>query len=264
MFTRLQKSFAGSSAKILRLTTLILFGVFLIVPGSESTPFSGLPLSSREALAVLIIIVAITTTGWETRSKKRHLAPAVILLLIGWQLIGATFMPYGWAVCVRRAIMLEALHSRCEPSAQFRQGEYTYTYRQIMFQDKTFPLYYLNDTSSFNFYKQDEPDRYHMPYTLRAESNLLSDRGDTLSIVTTIPGVLVNIDSSRYRPEPGAKLIIPLQDNQSNRVSVEYSTKRNDNNFLEVSTTATPFYRINLWLSKKLLDAYQVDRKSVV
>lgn len=216
--------------------------IFIILPGTNLTPFDGLPLNHVESLAAIIWLVLVWTIPWPRPTRVSIIIPVSIVVLIALQSVGAFYIPSGWSVCLRRGVAVDQLTTPCEPSAQFRLGDPTYILPTLNFKDRTFPLHFMNNMKLFNFHRPGEPDQQHLPYQLLAQAYFRPSRDASLTLTTSIPTQITVDDKTWDIPaDNSATLTIPA--NHTSHVQLTYAAARQDFQHWQVTASAQPFTR---------------------
>ncbi len=223
-----------------RLLSTLLFLLVILFPGSKAAPFSNLPLTDFEFIAAYIIITLIWTTPWTRLLATRRIVPISFAFLILLQVIGHSYLPYGWSVCLRREVATSSLSTPCEPTAQFRHGEPSYIFPHLGFRDNTFPLHFMNDISSLGFYRPGEPDRQTLPYSFSARALFSPEKDTSLTINTSIPDTHVSIDGQTTPLPVNQTTSYILPSDETTQVTISYTTNRNPNEHFNVATSTHP------------------------
>ena len=222
----------------LLLTALTI--VFIILPGTNLTPFDGLPLNHVESLTAIIWLILVWAAPWQRPSRLNITIPASLVVLIALQSIGVFFIPSGWSVCLRRGVAVDQLTTPCEPSAQFRLGDPTYILTTLNFQDRTFPLHFMNNMKLFNFHEPGEPDQQHLSYQLLAQAYFRPSHDASLTLTTSIP-TQITIDDNKWDIPADNSATVTLPANRTSHVQLTYAAARQDFQHWQVTTSAQPF-----------------------
>jgi len=218
-----------------KIFTSILLLLFAVIPGSHATLFNGLPLSNWETLIVCLSLAVIWLFPFSQERFKR--VNFLIIFLIVLNLIGFKLIPYGWSTCVKSDI--DKAKNICESSAEFRKGTTTALFPSINFGQNKLPLFFMNERT-FNFYSEGEPDRKHLPYTLDVQAYLFPGNENKLKVDSSIKDVKIILNDKVIS---GSEIF--LNSNKWNHVQVQYSTERNDSDYLRIKTNTPAFYNIS-------------------
>lgn len=242
----------------LKITAALLFLLICILPGSKAGFFNGLPLSAMETIFFFFALAAIFGTSWEKIRKLKITLIACLSLLLFFQVLSFKFLPYGWSVCVFSEAAKFPLKSACEPSVEDSSGNTSYTYPSINLTSKSMPLYFLNSTYSFNFYKPGETPRKALPFTLKATAFIYSKNGDQLRIKSDNE-LLIEVNEEQYVYKKIKKeALVPLEPNSVNHVVITYSAAANENKkILSVKTDSSPFFKDQSTYPEKLVAIYK-------
>ncbi len=224
-----------------------LFFLICLFPGSKAGFFDGLPPSALELIITATILIGIFGTPWNKNALMRKVIITSLILFLAGQTISKTFLPVGWNVCIRTSAGAPQGNSACERSIEFPRGKKSFIYETIDFSRENFPLYFLNDTSRFNFLRaNNEPDRGKLPFSIaastffhaQADDSLLiqSDKNVRLAINdTTIP--LVTDKENLFQK-------IALTPNTTHHIEIIYETNRNKKNILVAKLPRPSFFTI--------------------
>lgn len=220
-----------------------LFLIICIAPGSKAGYFDALPLSMPEILVAFFVFLGIFATRWDKNPflKKSIFFALSALLLI--QFLSYKTLPYGWNVCMRSEASASELDSNCEPSLEFRSGEQSFVYGEIDLDKNTLPLYFLNNTASFNFYLPEQPERSSLPFTIEASTHIFPEEGDRLTIRSE-KDVMVKINDNEFtysgNKKPESVRLIP---GTVNHISLKYETDRSKKNILVAELPKNHFFK---------------------
>lgn len=241
----------------LKIIAIILFIILSVLPGSKAGFFNGLPLSAPEIIFSFFALLVISTTSWE---KIKMLRTAVFLslsLLLLLQVLSYKFLSYGWSVCVYSEISQSALGSQCEPSFDDKSGNTSYIYPAIDFSFKNMPLYFLNNSTSFGFFRSGEPSRKTLPFTLESSAYIYPREKDYL-LVRSEKDVKIEINEKKYVYTASSKeALFPLEEGKINYIKSIYSSTRNKSNFLSLRSGNQPFYSNQHSFSDKWILVYR-------
>ena len=190
--------------------------------------------SAWQGLFLIIAIFFIVFSSWKKWNASKIVLLVSIVLLFGLHFVPATYIS-GWSVCLKRDVVKESLRTPCEPSAEYKDGSSTFRISNINWAQNFIPLYFMNDKQAFNFYKETEPDRNHLPYSLTADANVQGGKGHELRATTTLQDVVISIDGTVSHLTANNSLAIPLPENRSYIVHVAYSQIRNARDALTIS-----------------------------
>lgn len=227
---------------ILKSVGILLWVLFLIVPGTTLARFDGLPLSQSEIVVAAFVLLVLVGTPWEKITFIRQGILTTLVLLGVVHIIGFFMLPGGWSICLQREIAQETLKTPCEASVEFRGGERSFLLQSLDLRGKKFPLYFMNDATAFNFFRPEEPNRLALPYTFQASAFFRPSSDTTIDIYTTIPNVSLSLDGEAIGISPQAvhKLVITGQ--TIHDISVSFTKSRDEQDVLTVTTPAFPFY----------------------
>jgi hypothetical protein len=133
---------------------LLLFTIFVSLPGRSRSPFSGIPFSSKaHALVVLILVLALCLALFPARTKVRaRWLIALIVLTLLKVALGSALIEEGWRARYWTADVLAGPSPHVGPMTPvrfFRRGIHTdRTDRAIEFDGINFALFYVNDFPS--------------------------------------------------------------------------------------------------------------------
>lgn len=228
----------------LKILAAVLFSLICILPGSKAGFFSGLPLSYIEIYFSFFIFLTIFLTPWEKNKIIKKGVVASLFLFLVFQLFSFKLLPYGWSTCVYSNIFkgTAKLQSKCEPTTEYPAGESSYLYKDIDFDSKNMPLYFLNMTR-FNFYEKGETERNSLPFILEAQTYIYPQENEKL-IIRSDKNVLVKINGKELvyynLNNPATFDLIPKKIND---VSLKYVSSRDKDNQLGVKLTNHNFYK---------------------
>ncbi len=193
-----------------------------------------IPFSAWQGLFVIIAVFFIIFSSWKTWNKAKIVLLISIVLLCGLHLVSPNYIA-GWSVCLKREVVKESLHTPCEPSAEYKNGSSTFRVADIHWQENFIPLYFMNDKQAFNFYKDTEPDRNHLPYSFMADAAVQGGNNHELRATTTLQDVIVTIDGTTYHTSVNTSLSVPIPEHRPYSVQVRYSQIRNARDSLIIS-----------------------------
>lgn len=220
------------------LATLLLF-LLVALPSNSATYLHGFPLSAGGAVFFLTLLIGIWMTEW---AGGWRFFLWIVVFLIFTHLVGATFLPAGWNVCIRRDTSLGGLKTSCEPTSHFRDGRNSYQLEQISFVGKKFPLNFMNDLS-LNFYEGGNFERNTLPYGMKISGYLFGNKSDSnFSVLTTIPNTQIRLNEQTYIARIGLRETYALSGG-NNKIDIEYKTQRSDSDLLKITTERTAFTR---------------------
>lgn len=244
-----------------KIIAAILLTLILILPGSKAGFFNGLPLSALEIILAFLFFIAIIGTSWNKNTNIRKIVLSFLALFLVFQFLSFKFLPSGWSVCLHSDASVGKLTSNCEPSAESPSGERSFIYNDINFNQDNFPLYFINNSGSFNFFLKTEPRRSSLPFTLEAQTYIYPQAGDKL-IVRAEKDITLKINDQELaysaKDKNAALELIP---DKINHIYLKYDTSRNKKNILKIQTPANNFYsdqhllKTNFWVyAYKLLN----------
>lgn len=232
-------------AKIL---ATVLFLLICIVPGSKAGFFNGLPLSAPELVMTAVILAGIFGTPWNKSAIIQKLVIVSLSLLLVGQVVAKNFLPVGWNVCLRTSAGAPQGNSVCERSLEFPRGEKSFIYETIDFSKENLPLYFLNDTSRFNFLQaNNEPNRNKLPFSINASTFFHAREGDFL-LVRSDKNIALEINGAPvfFKTNEKASLQkIALTPNALNHIELTYETNRSKKNTLVAQLPRTSFLEID-------------------
>lgn len=236
------------------LAAFLLFAI-CVMPGSKAGFFNGLPLSALEITLAFLFFVALIGTSWDTTKPIRRAVLFSLIFFLLLQFLSYKFLPSGWSVCLWSDAALSGLHSVCEPSAETPSGERSFIYSDINFDQNNFPLYFFNNSNTFNFFRKSEPDRNTLPFTLEAQTYLYPKEAEKL-IVKGDENILIRInDKELTYTDTNRKRAYNLVPNEMNHIYLKYEARRNAKNILHVETPSNVFYsssdtlKTGFWIS---------------
>lgn len=220
-----------------KLLAYMLLAVLVILPGNASSFIGGLPLTNTQMLIICVVIIGIFFS--KSPDKIRWLNIFTILLVLT-HIVGYLFLPVGWNVCVYRLNGREPITNKCEKTVRFKDGTRTALPSSINYENKNFPLYFMND-EAFNYYPGDEWDRDHLPYRMTMEGYQYSTGVNSLLLDTSIPGVRVSINGDDKEIKIGVNSLSLMPG--TNKINVTYETKRNDSDKISISNEPVTFFK---------------------
>lgn len=237
-----------------------LFFLICIIPGSKAGIFNGIPLSATEALIAFLVFLGIFTTSWDAHSLLKKSVFSTLSILLLAQFFSYKAIPYGWNVCVRSDASASELDSNCERSLEFRSGKQSFIYGEINLERNSFPLYFLNNTSSFNFYLPEQPKRSSLPFTLEASTYIFPEKGAQLTIQSE-QNVKININGNEFVYDGNEKAeSINLIPGTINHISLIYETNRNKRKLLIANLPKNHFFKAQETMSGILtVQVYQLS-----
>lgn len=183
-----------------------------------------IPFSAWQGLFLIIAIFFVVFSSWKTLNISKIVLLVSIIVLSGLHFVPANYIS-GWSVCLRREVLKESLRTPCEPSSEYKDGSSTFRIPTINWAANFIPLYFMNDKQAFNFYKETEPDRNHLPYSFFADANVRGGNSHELQITTTLKDVAVTVDGNTSHVTSNNSLSLP--ENRPYAVHVAYSQIRN-------------------------------------
>ena len=145
-------------------TAVVLFAVFVALPGRIRSPFSGIPFSSQAHLMVVMIAVLVLAIALfpPARTVRRPWIIALVLLVLVKAALMSYILPEGWRGYYWKGVVLDnpVLHAGpLVPVAFFHRGvRNSRVDRSIQFDGANFALYYVNDWPPEHVAKIDASD----------------------------------------------------------------------------------------------------------
>lgn len=207
--------------------------------------FNQLPLSAGAGLAAASMLIVLAVTAWPESKQGRWLVLGSLAVIIVAQAWSVAALPYGWSICLQRENAKETLLTPCEPSAAWRNGERTFIVPDIAWAENFIPLYFMNDKQAFNYYKDDEPDRKHLSYSLQAETFTKGGVGQVLTGTTSLPAVAVTVDGKVYNLTVDNPLTVALPEKKIYHIEAAFTHTRTSHDGLTLHTSSLPFYRLS-------------------
>jgi hypothetical protein len=130
---------------------LTLFAIFVALPGSSRSPFSGIPFSSKaHAVVAFVLALGICLALFPpTRPVRRRWLIALVVMALLKAALGAALIDEGWQGRYWTAGIVDKPsphRTRMRPVRFFRRGIQSYRIdRAIDFDGINFALYYVND-----------------------------------------------------------------------------------------------------------------------
>jgi hypothetical protein len=152
---------------------LLALFVLIALPTRPVGVADGLPANHPLDLCIALLLVGgFFVLPWRI---ERHKAPRLVLILLAVALgklaFATTSLPHG---LVARYYANADFQGPPEPSIEYRLDGATRIDRTIAFSPvgfawdaKPFPLWFFNDSRRYNYYRPGEPDRRHLPFSVR-------------------------------------------------------------------------------------------------
>jgi hypothetical protein len=192
-----------------------------------------IPFSAWQGLVVIVGLIFLFFP-WKKWGIARWILLASLVVLVLLHVYPSQHIP-SWSVCFKRTVAPETLKTPCEPSAQFRDGSTTFKVSSIDWAEDFIPLYFMNDKQVFNFYKDTEPDRKHLPYSFVATTTAQGGKGNVLRATTTLSEVVLVVDGISSHLTANNPLTIPLIENRSYPIEARYDQVRTSRDALTLS-----------------------------
>jgi hypothetical protein len=166
---------------------LLALLVLIALPARPVGVADGLPADHPLDLWIVLVLVGgFFVLPWRI---ERHRAPRLALALLAVAIVklalATTSLPHGLAA---RYYANAAFEGPPEASLEYRLPGATRLDPTIAFapvgfawKAKPFPLWFFNDSRRYNFYRPDEPDRDHLPFSVRWDGFIRARTADPLA-----------------------------------------------------------------------------------
>ena len=200
-----------------------------------------IPWSAGIGIIALLGFVFFSTTDWKTHPKMFIATLTTLSLLVILYALAPLVAPKPWSVCFQRSIVIETLKMPCEPSAQFSNGEKTFTADNISWVANTIPTYFMNDKLAFNWYLPTDPNREHLPYAMTLRRTVQGGSHQQAHIISSFSGLTAIVNGIPTTIPANQAITLYFPEDTSYELLITGSHTRNSSDVLSISGMRNSF-----------------------